>query len=160
MNRATGQPQLPQPVPLTALPFNAAWASHGTHVSGTVFARWDNGASTAVGVVGKALGGSCECGIAPAPGDEPTRASLNSACLNNCIRYARQAGNVRVINLSYGGDLEEATSPNVPNMEREAIQAFCNSEGIVVVAAGNEGVDIIRPGARVYPAALAQDLAG
>jgi subtilisin family serine protease len=166
-----GLPQLPVPIDLTAAPYNADWASHGTHVSGTVFALWGNGPNSAVGVVGNALGGSCECGVTPPAGERPTRPTLNSACLNNCIRYAIRAGNVKVINLSYGGEQEEATSPNVPNMEREAIQAFCNSEGIVVVAAGNGeqaiegvgdfiGVDIIRPGARQYPAALAQDLAG
>lgn len=73
--------------------------------------------------------------------------------------------------MSYSsGSLEEATSPDVPNMEREAIQAFCNAGGIVTISAMNGeratpddpfiGVDIIRPGARIYPAALAQDLTG
>jgi subtilisin family serine protease len=166
----TNRPQLPVPVPLTALPFNAAWASHGTHVSGTVFARWDNGASTAVGVVGKALGGSCECGIAPAPGAEPTLAQVHPVCLTNCIRYARQAGNVRVINLSWGRLRPQASSPNVPDPERQVIQEFCNSGGIITIAAMNGeqatptspmvGVNVIRPGARMYPAAFAEDLAG
>jgi subtilisin family serine protease len=32
-----------------------AFTSHGTHVSGTVFARWSNGQGTPVGVVGRAL---------------------------------------------------------------------------------------------------------
>jgi subtilisin family serine protease len=170
MNRVTNRAQLPVPVSLTAPPFNAAWAEHGTHVSGTVFARWDNGASTAVGVVGKALGGNCECGIA---GDTPSGlpAALNPACLNGCIRYANQAGNVRVINLSYTSHVQaQATSAGVPDQEREAIQAFCSSGGIVVISAGNGeqatdgapfiGVNVIRPTARIYPAALAQDLAG
>jgi len=157
-----GRPQLPVPVSLTALPYNAAWASHGTHVSGTVFARWGNGDSTAVGVVGRALGGNCECGIG-------LPAQLNNACLINCIRYARQAGNVRVINLSWGGTRSQASSPDVPDQERQAIQEFCNSGGIVVVSAGNGeqatptspfiGVNVIRPGVLYYPAAFARDLA-
>jgi hypothetical protein len=110
------------------------------------------------------LGGNCECGIG-------LPAQLNIACLNNCIRYANQAGNVRVINLSYTSRVQaQATSAGVPDQEREAIQAFCNSGGIVVISAGNGeqatdtspfiGVNVIRPTARVYPAALAQDLAG
>jgi subtilisin family serine protease len=50
---------------------------HGTHVAGTVFARWNNGAGTPVGVVGNALGGSCGC---------DTGRGLDDFCLNNCIR--------------------------------------------------------------------------
>jgi hypothetical protein len=46
-------------------------------VAGTVFARWNNGAGTPVGVVGNALGGSCGC---------DTGRGLDDFCLNNCIR--------------------------------------------------------------------------
>lgn len=52
---------------------------HGTHVAGTIFARWNNGWGTPVGVVGNALGGSCGCATGADGG-------LDSFCLNNCIR--------------------------------------------------------------------------
>ena len=32
-----GEAMMPEPVDLTAAPYNAAWASHGTHVSGKYF---------------------------------------------------------------------------------------------------------------------------
>ena len=76
--------------------------------------------------------------------------------------------NIRVLNLSYWSrKMVQPTSADSPDAEREAIQAFCNSGGIVVIAAGNGdpdalglGVNVIRDGTRLYPAALAEDLAG
>ena len=41
--------------------------------AGTIFARWGNGDNSAVGVVGRANGGSCECGIGE-------NARLNTLC--------------------------------------------------------------------------------
>jgi subtilisin family serine protease len=58
---------------------------HGTHVAGTVFARWNNGAGTPVGVVGNALGGSCGCSLRNPQTPAQTRV-FESLCLNNCIR--------------------------------------------------------------------------
>lgn len=140
------------------------------YISGTIFARWGNGPNSAVGIVGRALAGSCECGITPPAGEGPDSPWVNTACTNNCIRYARQAGNVRVINLSWGRLRPQASSPNVPDMQRQVIQEFCNSGGIITIAAMNGeqatptspmvGVNVIRPGARMYPAAFAEDLAG
>jgi subtilisin family serine protease len=126
-----------------------------------MFARWGNGDSTAVGIVGRALGGSCECSIPnPDNPNDPNDSLLDDACLNNCIRHATRAGNVRVLNLSYGGTVPVPVDNNEVNQEREVIRAFCNRGGIVVVAAGNDGVDIIRPDARDTPTSYAQDLAG
>lgn len=125
-----------------------------TELTGTVFARWNNGAGTPVGVVGNARGGSCGCdNRTPATPEE--RGTLEGLCLLNCIRFAAASG-VRVINLSWGSTQPQRAGPD--NEERRAITAFCNTGGIVAVAAMNEGSNILAPGAFTYPAALAADL--
>jgi subtilisin family serine protease len=146
-----------QPLNVPPTPAEIPIVNHGTHVSGTVFARWNN-AGGAAGVVGRARGGSCGCGV--------TERSLDGACLTNCINYAAEQG-VRVINLSWER-IQPPILPGEPSFERDAIVRFCNTGGIITIAAGNgevvqgvrTGRNIVRPGSSVYPAAWASDLTG
>jgi hypothetical protein len=68
-----------------------------------------------------------------------------------------------VVNLSYGQFIQRTGPADdaFVNQERDAIQAFSNTGGIVVVAAGNNGQNVLRAdGARFYPAAYVVELAG
>jgi hypothetical protein len=82
---------------------------------------------------------------------------MEDFCLRNCIDFAA-ANRVRVINLSWGGPRPTVAPANDPL--RQAIVRFCNTGGIVAIAAGNDGIPIIQPGRFDYPAAFAADLAG
>lgn len=154
---AFGNIPVRQPLTVSPTPALEPIINHGTHVSGTVFARWNN-AIGAAGVVGRARGGSCGCGTGPR--------SLDGACLTNCINYAAEQG-VRVINLSWGRTQAQVQTVSP---ERDAIVRFCNQGGLIAIAAGNGeqasetapfiGRNIIRPDSLVYPSAYAADLQG
>jgi hypothetical protein len=83
-----------------------------THATGTVFARWNNGANTPVGVVGRALGGSCGCAVRN-PQTPEERRSMEGFCLISCLRFAADRG-VRVINLSWGGPVPTRATVDDP----------------------------------------------
>lgn len=124
--------------------------------TGTVFARWNNGAGTPVGVVGRALGGSCGCARRN-PQNARERSQNEPFCLVNCIRFAAARG-VRVINLSWGGFRPTRAAANDP--QRVAVTRFCNQGGLIAMSAGNEGQNIIQANRFRYPQTLAADLAG
>jgi hypothetical protein len=135
---------------ITTPPANVALLGHGTHVAGTVYALWNNGGQESpVGVVGRALGGSCGC--------RTTGSSQDGFCHINCFNYATNNG-VRVINLSFGG-VRPTTGGAETDAQRDALRRFCEAGGIAVIAAGNSGVNIIRPNAWSYPAAFATEFA-
>ena len=126
---------------------------HGTHVSGTVFGAWDNGATTAVGVVGRARAISCGCGV-----------FFREACVARCLEYARST-RTRVINMSFFIGKFATLYPSGGPV-RTMLERFCEDEdGLVVVAAGNDNQEVVErlPGGgqiRTYPQAFAADFAG
>jgi subtilisin family serine protease len=124
---------------------------HGTHVAGIMFARWNNGAGTAVGVVGKALGGVCGCQIDPEGG-------MNGTCTDvECVEHAIK-NNVSVINMSFGVTVETRLPANHP--ARKALEKYCSAGGLVFIASGNDGTPTCDSGRFNYPACFAEDLAG
>lgn len=82
---------------------------------------------------------------------------MEGFCLINCLRFAADRG-VRVINLSWGGPVP--TRATVDDPFRTSIVGFCNTGGIVAIAAGNDAQNNIQPNRFVYPSVFATDLAG
>jgi subtilisin family serine protease len=104
-------------------------ANHGTHVCGTVFARHNNGPNSPAGVVGNALGFSCGCGL-----------NFPDACITRCVEHAR-TNRARVINMSFGGSSSARLEAN--NAFRVQVERFCDSGGLIIMAAGNDGQPVV-----------------
>lgn len=119
---------------------------HGTHTAGIIYARWNNGADTAVGLAPKAQGGMCQCGSA-----YPT------FCVTRCIKHAVEKG-VKILNLSLSSLSSVRLDPDSPY--RAAVEHFCEEGGLIIAAAGNDGADVTAQGSYVYPAAFAANLEG
>lgn len=148
LNFRNGVPGSLPPTDFDNTPFGGGLqVNHGTHVSGTVFAAHDNGANSAVGVVGNALGISC--------GLDYTESSTA-----RCVEYARN-NRVRVINMSFytGNGYIAALEAN--NVMRQQFELFCDSGGLIIIAAGNFGTTVVRTvdGGRrfTYPQAFVGD---
>lgn len=117
--------------------------NHGTHVAGLIGAAADNGIGVS-GVIGKHVKIMAVKVISNK--DEGTLSGLV-----NGIRYAADHG-ADVINLSLGGS-DPATA------ESDAIRYAIAKGSVVVVAAGNDGIELTSS-KNEYPAGYAPDLPG
>lgn len=95
---------------------------HGTHVSGTIAAAYNNGKGTlGFGTHIKIMALRCGDG------------TFKSSCIARSIDFARENG-ARVINASFGGN-------SFSQAQYDAIVRFRDAGGIFVAAAGNESTD-------------------
>ncbi|WIA20461.1 hypothetical protein OEZ85_004868 [Tetradesmus obliquus] len=120
---------------------------HGTHVAGIMAGGWGNGDSRGIaGVLGPTSSGLVMCN-AFSPGSYFSSSMVQVAAstqdLLACYNHTRSVDAHWVINMSLGGPGTMAEMA----AERDTIkQTICNNGGMVVVAAGNEGLNISAAG--------------
>jgi subtilisin family serine protease len=109
---------------------------HGTHVSGTIAAKWSNGQQGGLaGVVGNAE--LVHCKFLHAGGGTTSDAV-------DCLDHLREKHGVLITNNSWGGG-------GFSQALLDAIKRVCaHKDGLVIVAAGNSGVNIAG-GKRISP---------
>eukprot|EP00775_Hariotina_reticulata_P002403 gene2403-2707_t len=134
---------------------------HGSHVTGTAAGAWGGGDTRGIaGLAGPAANSIISCN---------TFGTSKGAAITDivrCLQHAVSRNAAWVINMSLGGIYALADAS--VSLLREAMQAVCNAGGIIVVAAGNDGRDVLAagydangnyvPGYGYFPAALAAEL--
>jgi hypothetical protein len=132
--------------PMSSTPGNDDGNGHGTHVASIVGAGWGNADDRGIaGVVGRARLLSCRFLADYTPEDY----GGTGADAVRCINHGTTTKSF-VINASFGGGLSAADFLAM----RQAVADYCASGGVLVAAAGNEGIELGVRGVS-YPAQFA-----
>jgi len=111
------------------------YSGHGTHVAGIIGAAGNNGS----GVTGICW----DIQLMPLKVQRNGSSDFDLSHIIDAVEYARQKG-VRIFNCSYGG-------PSYSAIEFAVLDTIRESGGLIICAAGNNGVDI-DSGNALYPA--------